>query len=76
MMFMPLSKEIRRAMSFRALLTVVALASADPPPRCRPAPPATPAVTVTADTYAVVNGRQSPRRTWTKPFSGRRPRHK
>jgi len=68
-MFMPLSKEIRRAMSFRALLTVVALASAGTACRSRPAaPPATPAVTVTADTYAVVNGRQITKADVDKAF--------
>ena len=56
-----------------ALLTVVALAFVGAACQSQPATPAIPAVTVTADTYAVVNGRQITRADVDKAFQRTRP---
>src|SRR5687768_11405710 len=64
-MFMSTPRYVHRTSSFRALLTIVtsALIGAS----CS-SQPAVPAITVTADTFAVVNGRQITRADVDKAF--------
>ena len=62
---MPISKPFRRASRVRALLSVAALIALA---ACRSQQPAAPAVTVTDDTFAVVDGRQITRADVDKAY--------